>query len=103
MRDELQWCKPAELARRWNMSEDTIVRHLYVPIFQDDPTPSGKIRAMRFGRQYRVHVQEAERFERMAMPAGDRNPTQAQLGKLKRVSRRRDSLEKSVPDYLGDL
>jgi hypothetical protein len=59
----LEWCTVPELSRRWGVCEQTVRNVLFVPRDEDEDTPKGRLRAMRIGVQFRVHISEVERHE----------------------------------------
>jgi hypothetical protein len=99
-----EWLSPAAVAARWGIDADTVRRNLYVPQSPEDATPAGKLRAAKMFGQYRISRAVVEAFERIAFPAEDGEPTQAKLGKVRRVERRRGLLRnESIPDHIGNL
>ena len=70
--DNPEWWTPAELAKRWRKSDDTICRLC----------KSGKLLHMKIGGAYSIHRDEIARHERAGIP----NATQHTVTKPRRVA-----------------
>ncbi|MGE5611210.1 MAG: helix-turn-helix domain-containing protein [Bacillota bacterium] len=83
---DVEWLKPSELARRWNMSQRTIQRWIR----------TGKLPAMKRLGNPRVHISIIERHEQEGF--GDPQPQNA----IEPTPTRKRKLE-PVPDRVGEI
>lgn len=72
--EKSEWLTPAELAVRFRISEDTARRIIHI---HPGSVPAGKIPGIRLGRQFRVHVEDVERYEARETPLRAERPARA--------------------------